>query len=296
MRHALYLMFLGIMLTLPPAHADDLAGDPKTIDPEYPPGVLELSFTSGGSKLNAHIYLADGPGPHPTAVFLHGFPGFEKNLDIAQAVRREGWNAFFFHYRGAWGSEGIFSFSNGLADVAAALAYLRDPANAELRVNPAEIALVGHSMGGFMALRGGANDDRVRCIVGIASANLGERSEAARADSEELAGFKEYSDTLGMLAGFDGASAIRDLAENGDAMELTAITPMLAGRKVLLIAGERDQAVDIGVHERLMAAYSTQPEISLTGIRMDADHSFSWLRLTLAREITTWLNRTCLGS
>jgi len=37
-------------------------------------------------------------------VLLHGYPGNERNLDLAQARRRDGWDIVFFHYRGAWGS------------------------------------------------------------------------------------------------------------------------------------------------------------------------------------------------
>ena len=44
---------------------------------------------------------ANGQGPHPTIVLLHGFPGNEKNLDLAQSLRRAGYNVLFFHYRGA---------------------------------------------------------------------------------------------------------------------------------------------------------------------------------------------------
>jgi hypothetical protein len=62
------------------------------------------------------IYEAPGVGPHPTALVLHGFPGNERNLDLAQAIRRAGWNAVFFHYRGAWGSEGSFGFVHVLED------------------------------------------------------------------------------------------------------------------------------------------------------------------------------------
>lgn len=61
------------------------------------------------------IYIASGAGPHPTVILLHGYPGNEKNLDLAQSLRREGWNVLFFHYRGAWGSEGEFSLTGAEA-------------------------------------------------------------------------------------------------------------------------------------------------------------------------------------
>jgi pimeloyl-ACP methyl ester carboxylesterase len=58
--------------------------------------------------LNAVIYVAAGKGPHPTLLLLHGFPGNEQNLDLAQAARRAGWNVLTLHYRGSWGSPGPF--------------------------------------------------------------------------------------------------------------------------------------------------------------------------------------------
>jgi len=80
-------------------------------------------------------------------VICHGLAGNEKNLDLAQAVRRAGWNAVTFNYRGSWGSPGKFRFAQNLEDADAVLAYLREPANAaKLGVDPKRIALAGHSM------------------------------------------------------------------------------------------------------------------------------------------------------
>ncbi len=272
---------------------DPVIADPVRVDPDYPPAVRELGIDSHGAKMNAHIYLADGAGPHPTVILLHGFPGFEKNLDIAQAIRRNGWNVLFFHYRGAWGSEGVFSFSSGIEDVAAALAFLRDPENTELRVDTGRIALIGHSMGGFMALQGGAADDGVQCIAGIAAANLGDRAVIAGASPEALEGFKQYSDTLGMLNGFSGDGAIAELAAAGASFDLRQLAPRLAGKSIFLIGGERDQAVDISVFESLVEAYEAMSDIDLAELRLDADHSFSWHRIRLAGELVGWLDQSC---
>ena len=75
--------------------------------------------------MNALFFLAAGAGPHPTMLLLHGLPGNERNLDLAQAVRRAGWNVLTFTYRGAWGSEGDFSISNAFEDTRAAMDFLR---------------------------------------------------------------------------------------------------------------------------------------------------------------------------
>ncbi len=288
------LPFMATPLMVSSAWAGDpVIADPTRIDQDYPPAVAELFIDSHGKRMNGHIYLADGPGPHPTVIMLHGFPGNEKNLDLAQAIRRSGWNALFFHYRGAWGSEGDFSFTSGIEDVVAALAFLRDPANQKLRVDTDHIALIGHSMGGFMALQGGAADEGVKCIAGVAAANLGDRAAIAEASPEALEGFKQYSDTLGMLNGFSGDGAIAELAKAGASFDLLQLAPQLAGKSIFLIGGERDQAVDISVYESLVEAYKAVPGIDLAELRLDADHSFSWRRIRLAGELAGWLNQSC---
>ena len=275
------------------AHVPSVVEDPATMDENSPPAVIELGIDSHGARMNGHIYLANGPGPHPTVALLHGFPGNEKNLDLAQAFRRAGWNVLFFHYRGAWGSEGVFTFGGAIDDVASALSFLRDPASDNLRVDPDRIALVGHSMGGFLALHGGARDELVQCIVTMAAANFGDRAALANNDPAALEGFKQYSDQLIMLNGFSGDSAVAELAAAGEAFDNRLLVPQLAGKKIFLIGAERDQAVDISVHEAHLKAFLDARNMQVTDFRLDADHSFSWHRLRLAHEITDWLDREC---
>ena len=94
----------------------------------------------GGVRINGIAYTAAGAGPHPVLVLMHGLPGNEKNLDLAQAVRRAGWTVVTFNYRGSWGSPGRFSFAGNLDDAKAVLAWLRDPANAaRLAIDPRRI-------------------------------------------------------------------------------------------------------------------------------------------------------------
>ena len=116
-------------------------------DEAFPPAIEEISFDSHGDRLNGLVYVADGPGPHPAVVLLHGFPGNEKNLDLAQDMRAAGWNVLFFHYRGAWGSEGDYTLTHVIEDVGVATDWLRTHAD-QYRTNPDHIVLVGHSMGG----------------------------------------------------------------------------------------------------------------------------------------------------
>ncbi|MEE8371481.1 MAG: alpha/beta fold hydrolase [Sphingomonadales bacterium] len=271
---------------------DPLQSDPPTIDEAFPPAMLETRFQVDGSQLNAIHYLAGGPGPHPTVVLLHGYPGNEKNLDLAQALRRGGWNVFFFHYRGAWGSEGNFSLLGALDDVVAAVGFLKGSGEA-FRVDKEHLALVGHSMGGFMALAGGTRLPDMACVAGISAADIGGFGAILAADPEAATGFAAYAELQVMLAGHDASNAVRHIIEAGEKYPLEVLARGLGGRHVLLIAGKRDRAVPLSVHISMVEAFEKAGTIKLETVVLDADHPYSWQRVALARTIAGWLDQNC---
>ncbi len=63
--------------------------DPNPIDTAYPPKMRAVLIPSAGVRLNGVLYVAQGRGVHPTAVFLHGFPGDEKNAGSTTVVLGE---------------------------------------------------------------------------------------------------------------------------------------------------------------------------------------------------------------
>ena len=77
-----------------------------------------VTFSSGGETLLGVLHLPAGDGPHPIVVLLHGFPGNERNFDLAQELRRQGYAALVFHYRGSWGVGGDWSWAHVLVDAA----------------------------------------------------------------------------------------------------------------------------------------------------------------------------------
>lgn len=262
--------------------------DPTAYDQAFPPALVELNFESAGDRLNGQLYLADGAGPHPAVVLLHGFPGNEKNMDLAQVLRRDGFNVLTFHYRGAWGSAGTYTFTHVIEDVAAATDFLRANAG-EYRTDPDKLILIGHSMGGFAALQGAARDPRIACTAGIAPADLGAMGRAIGADPAMRDGFAGYSDTLQMLAGFNGETAIAEILANGVAFDTRAIAPNLAGKKVLLVGADKDEAVPLEhIILPLIEAYESQPGIELTASILSGDHSFSWSRTALINTVVDW--------
>ena len=117
-----------------------------------PASQTELFIPSGNVKIAGFIYKANGAAKHPTLILLHGFPGNERNLDLAQVVRAHGWNAIYFDYRGSWGSQGNFSFTNCVEDVKNVVAFCKKYSDS-LQIDTSNIVLFGHSMGGWICLK-----------------------------------------------------------------------------------------------------------------------------------------------
>ena len=153
-----------------------------------------FQIPSHGAFLNAFVYVAAGEGPHPAVVLLHGFPGNERNLDLAQEIRTAGWDVLYFDYRGSWGSPGDFSFSHGVEDTAAAVDFLRSAPMAKiLRLDPSRIVLIGHSMGGFMAVQAAAADRGIIGIGLISAADMGGRVPQTLPPGQEQAKIQALS-------------------------------------------------------------------------------------------------------
>ena len=121
-------------------------------DMTSPASSTELFIPSGNSQIAGLIYNANGLQKHPTLLLLHGYPGNERNLDIAQVVRSRGWNVIYFDYRGSWGSQGKFSFKNCVEDVVNVVSFCNKYQDS-LKIDTSNIVLFGHSMGGWVCLK-----------------------------------------------------------------------------------------------------------------------------------------------
>jgi len=146
------VIFLTAVLAAVVFGQDALTIHDLTWDETSPAGSVELTMPSEGSLIQGLFYRANGKQKHPTLILLHGYPGNERNLDLAQVVRSQGWNVVYFDYRGSWGSQGKFSFENSVQDVVNVVAYLEKNQD-KLRVDTTNIVLFGHSMGGWVCLK-----------------------------------------------------------------------------------------------------------------------------------------------
>ncbi len=287
----------GLLLTLALTGCDVSQGsrplfeDPGPLDP--PAGMSSFTIECHGEKLLARVVTAGGPGPHPTVLLLHGFPGNENNFDLAHALARAGWNAAIVHYRGSWGSSGSFSFGNVLEDVEAMIEYLASaPVARQLRSETGRIYLVGHSMGGFAALYGASRrPDLVAGAASLAGFNFGASSESI---AEDTAGRRSitaaFEESLEPLTARSGKELVAEYLDAGTDWDLRGLVPRLVGVPVLLVAASRDQVAPVESHHTpLLDALRKAGHPSIASRVLVDGHGFSSSRIELTQVVWRWL-------
>lgn len=251
-------------------------------DRQHPARMEVLHIPSGDVRINGVAYVAAGAGRHPTLVFFHGLPGNEKNLDLAQAVRRAGWNAITVNYRGSWGSPGRFRFAQNLEDADAVLAFLRDTANARrLGVDTGRLVIAGHSMGGWVAALTGSHDRGLRGVVLISAADVGRVGATPR---EQLVA--SMADNLESLAGTSAEAMADEVIANAARWRMTGAAPGLASTPMLVLTSDDGLAPH---SDELVAAVRARGNGAVTTAHVATDHSWSDRRVALEAAVLRWL-------
>ena len=250
-------------------------------DKDYPAGIIELQvpIPSTDIKIYGFEYTANGQGPHPTLIMLHGNPGNERNLDIAQNLRKGGYNVVYFDFRGSWGSKGEFTFENNIADTKALINYLSDPSRVEeLRIDTNKIALFGHNTGGAIALMAGLEDRRIK---GVASLSLFNPYRVIKSPTGmmNMVSMKEYLSTLGML-NINSDYFLKEMIANVDRYNLEKYIGQ-SNKSILVI----DEYEANNYLNRFKKKGNIQYEI------WDTDIAFSNKRTALVRRLKDWLDQ-----
>ncbi|MGN6497642.1 MAG: alpha/beta hydrolase [Tsuneonella sp.] len=280
-----------IAFSLLVASATAWAASPAISDPPFdathPASLEALVIPAHDGAMNAVLYRAAGAGDHPTLLLLHGFPGNEQNLDLAQAARRAGWNVLTLHYRGSWGSRGAFSFGHAAEDAHTALAWLRAPENAaKFAVDRRRIAVAGHSMGGFMAADAAADDPRVIGLFLLDAWNI--RAEARLADTPEgrAAWHAEAEADLPPLAGTSEEALAQEIVGGAVRFDLLRRVAAFGDRPLAVYGATRGGGEgNLGY----MAAARQAGNEHVSGAVWDTDHSFSDRRIALSEALVAWL-------
>jgi uncharacterized protein len=251
-------------------------------DKAHPAAMTVLHIPSHGVLINGLVYSPAGAGPHPTLVICHGLPGNEKNLDLAQAVRRAGWNAVTFNYRGSWGSAGTFRFAHNLQDADAVLSYLRDPNNAsKLGIDPKRIVLAGHSMGGWVTAHTAAHD---HALLGAILISMGDMGRLGYLPHDQAVAV--MADNMEALSGVTAESMADEVKLHAKEFVVANTAAGLAQIPLLALTAD-DQLADHT--DTLVEAIKAKGGTRTTSMHVATDHGWSDHRIALESIVITWL-------
>ena len=171
-----------------------------------------------------------------SVLFLHGYPGAQKNYDIAEHLALKGYRVFVMHYRGVWKSEGKYSLLSIYPDVEKILAYIQGLGFSEER-----IALIGTSWGGFVALEIFARHPNLYKVILLSPfTNIDPDEEKLKKGAEFL-----YSVTKPAIKNYEKEELLKDLKIVQKEYNPLDHLSKLDGKKVLMIHGIKDQVCPI---------------------------------------------------
>lgn len=249
-------------------------------DKEHPARMEVLHVPSHGVEINGIALVAAGAGQHPVLIICHGLPGNEKNLDLAQAVRRNGWTVVAFNYRGSWGSPGVFRFAQNIEDAGSVVDYVKAHA-AALGADPRRIVVLGHSMGGWVAVNLAAHRTD---LAGLITYSAGDMSRVGGMSSENLTQMMA-NNREGLAAAPDDMSADLKAVAGGRGFEAAAAnlknTPYLALTSDDGLAAHTDD---------LVKAIEASGGQSVQSSHVATDHGWSDRRIALEALVINWLN------
>ena len=279
---ALIVGIASTQATAAPALRSAIVDPPR--DAKFPAHNQQLLIPSHGVGMNALLFVASGKGPHRTVILTHGLPGNERNLDLAQAIRRAGWDVLTFTYRGAWGSPGDFSISNAMEDTRAALDFARSPEGAKYGIDGRHIVLAGHSMGGATAAMTASGAKGLDGLILIDAWNIAAGTSKGAISREELV--NAFDDFGNSLHNATPESVADEVVAKRAQWDLRVAAQRLANLPILTVTakyggGEENQATT--------AALRKSGNKRVTAIEMDTDHPFSDHRIALESTVIRWL-------
>lgn len=254
---------------------------------ESPPDLQAEILQGKRGRLLVTIYRAGGAGKHPTVLLSHGFPGIEKNFDLAQALRRVGFHVVLYHYSGSWGSDGAYAYAHDLEDAETLLEFIET--NETYGFDTETLFVVGHSVGGFVTAHLLARHKEVKAGVLLTPCDLG-GVVAFPAETEAKKLLMEIFEMgAPWLNGTSAAALYQEVWENQEVYRILSLVEQLKDRPVYCLAAVQDESCPPEAHclpwvEKLrqqggMVRYET----------LDTDHSFSDVRLTMMQKVAAFL-------
>ncbi len=278
------LSFLLLVSTNAFAQSESIVLSDLKWDITSPARSTELFIPSGNSQIAGLIYSANGLQKHPTLLLLHGYPGNERNLDIAQIVRSHGWNVIYFDYRGSWGSQGKFSFKNSVEDVVNVVAFCNKYQDS-LKIDTSNIVLFGHSMGGWVVFKALQELPTIKKGFALSTWNIGDYYKNVSTEKEML---RLANDPNGVGKYFVLNTSLKDLytpvLQDQTYFNLLNDAKSLADKKIIMI-DEHEK------NSQLAAKMKESNKSYFDYSVWQTDHVFTNKRISLINKIITFLER-----
>ncbi|MCW4049597.1 MAG: alpha/beta hydrolase [Candidatus Bathyarchaeota archaeon] len=241
--------------------------------------VEDIQFQSEGYTLKGRTYKPATEGKYPAVAICHGFPGDNKNMDLAEELALNDIAVLVFYYRGAWGSEGSYRLTYLEPSTRDAINYLKSLPN----VDTERVGLVSHSMGAVTLTKRLSQDKSIKTGVLMAPA----------ADLSQYTGNESLKNIVpvfmkmaeGKLTDLSEESLSEDLVKAAGTVNpvdnVGAVTVPL-----LVIVGTADTVTTPESCRKLYDAANEPKEwVAIEG----ADHSFTEHRIPLTNKIIKWL-------
>jgi len=227
----------------------------------------------------------------PCVIVLHGFPGGNRNDDVAHALCRIGCVVLVLHHRGAWGSPGKYLVSNCIEDIKTLAEYVRSDAfTGEYQIDPDCVYLFGHSMGGNNAINAGKDLPWLRGLMLMAPYDA---TVYIRNGKENL--LRALMSSGAPFLNCDGADALfEDIMIHVNDWNFTNAADALASQNILMLSGafddvapEEDMVFPLWNALKERATDAVQRQISYP-----AGHALMGCRIMFIKDVVKFMEDT----
>ena len=257
-------------------------------EPESFPEIAELSIVSGGCHLYGYMLTPDKriPGPYPTVIMSHGFPGYTTNNDLEFALMRMGCVVIHMNHRGAWGSEGNYLFTNLKDDLIAVTKWAHNPAIADrYNIDTENIFLVGHSMGGQTVINAAKALTFIKGVAALAAYDIGAAFDY-KLEKDLFLMIETEGQCLKMSS---VADVYENASDNRQALSVVENAERLTNHNVLLVEARYDTISPPDKMLKPLANYLSKLGGKVAYETIQSNHSFVGQRMKLARIVGTWI-------
>ena len=257
-------------------------------EPDSFPEIAELSIVSGGCHLYGYMLTPDKriPGPYPTVIMSHGFPGYTTNNDLEFALMRMGCVVIHMNHRGAWGSEGNYLFTNLKDDLIAVTKWAHNPAIADrYNIDTENIFLVGHSMGGQTVINAAKALTFIKGVAALAAYDIGAAFDY-KLEKELFLMIETEGQCLKMSS---VADVYENASDNRQALSVVENAEKLTNHNVLLVEARYDTIAPPDKMLKPLANYLSKLGGKVAYETIQSNHSFVGQRMKLARIVGTWI-------